>query len=149
MAIYFLAESGLDQHKQPYACSHHRSQLDNGPKNSHRMNCNDRKPADDSFELSGFEDSNNTQYDGMDSATGPCIDSSETSTTTSSNSSDIDDDAMIKESTSFNRNPRKRAREDGTPACSDIIENLTIRSKCLVQRMIVIDDELTINRLGL
>lgn len=113
------------------------------------MNCNDRKPADDCFELSGFEDSNNTQYDGMDSATGPCINSSEASTTTSSNSSDIGDDAIIKESTSFNRNARKRACEDGIPACSDIIENLTIRSKCFVQRMIVIEDELTTNRLGL
>lgn len=113
------------------------------------MNCNDRKPADDSFEFSGFEDSNNTQYDGMDSATGPCIDSSETSATTSSNSSNNGDDAVIKKSTFFNRNPRKRARGECTSACSDIIEDLTIRSKCLVQRMIIIGDELTISRLGL
>ncbi|GAB5589406.1 hypothetical protein Unana1_04306 [Umbelopsis nana] len=97
--------------KPHYANSH------NSTHHSRRAGRHDKKGrADDSFAFSGFEDSNNSQYDGMDNATGPRFDSSETSETPSTNSSE--NEVVLKKGLS-NRNPRKRAREEDTLFCSD------------------------------
>jgi hypothetical protein len=123
--------SGLDKNKQQNACPHHKHIQTNGHQKRNGFSgvpAQRKNPADDDIDFSGFEDSNNSQYDGMDSATGPCFDSSETSESTSSTSPESD---QLKKNT-LRRNPRKRPREEDSPACTDIIEDLTIRSKYLI-----------------
>ncbi|KAI9287705.1 hypothetical protein BC943DRAFT_199004 [Umbelopsis sp. AD052] len=117
---------GPDKNKQQHACPHHKHVQTNGyPKRSGFSNLpsQTKNRPDDDVNFSGFEDSNNSQYDGMDSATGPCFGSSETSDSTSSNSFESN---QLRKNTPHH-NLRKRPREDDSPACTDIIEDLTIR----------------------
>ncbi|KAG2174082.1 hypothetical protein INT44_000196 [Umbelopsis vinacea] len=130
---------GPDKNKQQHACPHHKHVQTNGyPKRSGFSNLpsKTKNRPDDDVNFSGFEDSNNSQYDGMDSATGPCFGSSETSDSTSSNSFESN---QLRKNTPHH-NLRKRPREEDSPACTDIIEDLTIRNKKLKKRLKRLED---------
>jgi hypothetical protein len=82
--------------------------------------------ADDEVDFSGFEDSNNSQYEGMDNATGPWIECSET---TSDSTGSTSPDKTTRNRKPSTKTSRKRTRDEAMPECNDIIADLITRSK--------------------
>lgn len=133
-------QSGLntEQNKnQAYTCPHqtnknYPNQFRLNNTKNHRSHHHHRKGrhtkpsiADDDLDFSSLEDSNNSQYEGMDSATGPLIESSETTASNDSSSPDNE----IRNRNYPPRTSRKRTRNEAMPECNDVIDDLVIRSK--------------------
>ncbi|KAG2180868.1 hypothetical protein INT43_008447 [Umbelopsis isabellina] len=93
--------------------------------------------ADDDLDFSSFEDSNNSQYEGMDSATGPLIESSETTSESNGSSSP---DNEIRNRKLPTRTSRKRTRNETMPECNDVIDDLLTRNKKLKKRLRRLED---------
>lgn len=127
---------------QPNKNHHHKYRLNNAKNNRshhHRMGRHDKPSmADDELDFSSFEDSNNSQYEGMDSATGPFIESSET--TSESNGSNCSPDSEIRNRKLSTRSSRKRTRDEAMPECNDVIDDLVIRNKNLKKRLRRLED---------
>ncbi|CAM0140921.1 unnamed protein product [Umbelopsis sp. WA50703] len=104
---------------------------------SHKGRHDKPSMADDEVDFSGFEDSNNSQYEGMDNATGPWIECSET---TSDSTGSTSPDKTTRNRKPSTKTSRKRTRDEAMPECNDIIADLITRNKNLKKRLRRLED---------